>query len=366
MRKPEIGEDFLRLDHHPAMADYLWPRVFCETHADGDVAYFPLMHFQETLYFHRKGFVQNEPSGLSCYIYLNARMDGDFRPDVFDKALNYVVGRHPIMRSVIDEEREKPRFKVFKTVPEVHARHIDVSHLPPSEERAYILQRGLELNDYRFDLGEWPLFFCEITKFANDRYVFAMNIDHMLVDGFSYMQVFDELFNTYDRMVLGEPWELPEAAMTFGDYVRVENLRQRTQEYKNALEFQLGLFKDLPSKALLPTKRNPALLKEVYFDTFYQEIRPEIIEGLNAIAAEEQISLNALAARGLLQADERVVPSGRHDHQHAGVQPRTVFRRGPQDRGQLHRHLPGTPADPLRRAHRPDRPQGRGVHPQAP
>lgn len=290
----EIGEDFLRLTTIRQMADYLWPRVFCETHADGDVAYFPLMHFQETLYFHRKGFVQNEPSGLSCYIYLNARMDGDFRPDVFDKALNYVVGRHPIMRSVIDEEREKPRFKVFKTVPEVHARHIDVSHLPPSEERAYILQRGLELNDYRFDLGEWPLFFCEITKFTNDRYVFAMNIDHMLVDGFSYMQVFDELFNTYDRMVLGEPWELPEAAMTFGDYVRVENLRQRTQEYKNALEFQLGLFKDLPSKALLPTKRNPALLKEVYFDTFYQEIRPEIIEGLNAIAAEEQISLNAL------------------------------------------------------------------------
>ena len=40
-----------------------------------------------------------------------------------------------------NEEREKPRFKVFKTVPEVHARHIDVSHLPPSEERAYILQR---------------------------------------------------------------------------------------------------------------------------------------------------------------------------------------------------------------------------------
>ena len=72
----EIGEDFLRLTTIRQMADYLWPRVFCETHADGDVAYFPLMHFQETLYFHRKGFVQNEPSGLSCYIYLNARMDG--------------------------------------------------------------------------------------------------------------------------------------------------------------------------------------------------------------------------------------------------------------------------------------------------
>ena len=94
-----------------------------------------------------------------------------------------------------------------------------------------------------------------------------MNIDHLLVDGYSYMQIFDEVFNTYDRMVLGEPCELPVPPMTFGDYVRVENLRQRTQEYREALEFQLELFKDLPPKALLPTKQNPALLKEVFFDT---------------------------------------------------------------------------------------------------
>ena len=33
----EIGEDFLRLTTIRQMADYLWPRVFCETHADGDV-----------------------------------------------------------------------------------------------------------------------------------------------------------------------------------------------------------------------------------------------------------------------------------------------------------------------------------------
>ena len=290
----EIGHDFLRLTTIRQMSDYLWPHVFADTRPDAEIAYFPLMHFQETLYFHRKGFVQNEPSGLSCYIYLNARMDGEFHAELFDRALNYVISRHHILRSVIDEEREKPRFKVFRSVPEVHARHVDMTHLPPSEERNYILKRGLALNDYRFDLGEWPLFFCEITRFANDRYLFAMNIDHMLVDGYSYMQVFDELFNTYDRMVRGESWELPEVSMTFGDYVRVENLRQRTQEYKNALEFQIELFKNLPAKAVLPSKRNPALLKEVYFDTFYQEIRPEIIEGLNAIAAEEQISLNAL------------------------------------------------------------------------
>ncbi|MDR3088837.1 MAG: amino acid adenylation domain-containing protein [Desulfobulbaceae bacterium] len=290
----EIGDELSRFTTIRHMAEYLWPRVFGQD-AAAEARYFPLMHFQETLYFHRKGFVRNEPSGLSCYIYISARMDGDFRPNIFDDAFNVVVARHPILRAVIDEEGDKPRFKVFARPPRrVQARHVDMSHIAPDEEREYILRRGRELNDHRFELGVWPLFFYEITRFSGDRYLFAMNIDHLLVDGYSYMQVFDELFNTYDRMVAGESWELPEVTMTFGDYARVEHLRGRTQEYKNALEFQLGLFRNPPAKAILPGKRNPALIKEVYFDTFYQEISPEIIEGLNAVAALERLSLNAL------------------------------------------------------------------------
>ena len=156
-----------------------------------------------------------------------------------------------------------------------------------------------------------------------------MNIDHMLVDGFSYMQVFDELFNTYDRMVLGEPWELPEAAMTFGDYVRVENLRQRTQEYKNALEFQLGLFKDLPSKALLPTKRNPALSERSVFRHPRSGDPAENHRGPQRHCRRGADQPRRPAARGLLQTDERAAPSGRHDHQHAGVQPRNSISPGP-------------------------------------
>ncbi|MGG6549027.1 UNVERIFIED_CONTAM: hypothetical protein NY100_26800, partial [Prevotella sp. 15_C9] len=29
---------------------------------------FPLMDFQETLFYHSKSFIRNEPTGLSCYI----------------------------------------------------------------------------------------------------------------------------------------------------------------------------------------------------------------------------------------------------------------------------------------------------------
>ncbi|MFO7596778.1 MAG: amino acid adenylation domain-containing protein, partial [Desulfocurvibacter africanus] len=289
-----IGDDFLKLTTIRQMADHLWPRVFDLESRTAEQAFFPLMHFQETLYFHRKGFVRNEPSGLSCYIFLNARMTGPFDLDLFNKSLNYIVSRHPMLRTVIDEERERPRMKVLGEVPKIAANYVDISSLPVDGQQEYITRRGLEHNDHRFDLGKWPLFFCEVTRLDEDRHVFMMNIDHLLVDGYSYMQVFEELFNTYDRMRLGQPWELPEAAMTFGDYVLVERLRQRTAEYRKAMDFQLEIFRGLPPKALLPSRRNPAMLETVRFDTFYQEIEPELIDALNAVAVEHQVSLNSV------------------------------------------------------------------------
>ncbi|MBI9080524.1 MAG: amino acid adenylation domain-containing protein [Pseudodesulfovibrio sp.] len=290
----KITDEFLKFSTIREMADYLQARVFTDKANETGYEIFPLMHFQETLYFHRKGFVRNEPSGLSCYIFLNAGMKGKLDLELFDKALNYVVSRHPVLRSVIDEEDDRPRMKSLDHVPEVHATLVDISAIPADKQHDHVLQLGLEHNDHRFDLSTWPLFYCELVKLGEDKHVFMMNIDHLLVDGFSYMQVFEELFNTYDRMLLGETWELPEIPMTFGDYVRIEQLRQRTAEYRNALEFQLDIFRNLPPKAVLPSKKNPATLEKVQFDTFYQEIEPELIDGLNAIAMEHQVTLNSV------------------------------------------------------------------------
>ncbi|SHJ55948.1 non-ribosomal peptide synthetase [Halodesulfovibrio aestuarii] len=289
-----IEKEFLEFNTIRQMANYLNGHVFSKNTEEQEYDIFPLMHFQETLYFHRKGFVRNEPSGLSCYIFLKTNLTGKMNLELFDKALNYVVSRHPVLRSVIDEEDNRPRMKSLNTVPEVHTSYLDISGKSVEEQRQFILNRGLEHNDYRFDLSQFPLFFCELLKVNDERHVFMINIDHLLIDGFSFMQVFEELFNTYDKMLRNEPHELPEASMTFGDYVRVEQLRQRTAEYKNALEFQLDIFKNLPPKAVLPFKQNPATLEKVQFDTFYQEIEPEIIEALNAVAMENQVSLNSL------------------------------------------------------------------------
>ncbi|MCG8341692.1 MAG: amino acid adenylation domain-containing protein [Chlorobiales bacterium] len=291
----ELPEEFLRLKTVREMADYFW-KIFIGEYRSGDKSGepFPLMNFQETLYFHRKGFVKNEPSGLSCYIFVNVYMHGEIRLDVFNEALNYVISRHPVLRSVINEEEERPRMQVLDSVPEVKVKYVDISTMPREEQRGYIESVGLKGNDYRFEINKWPLLYAEIYKLAENEYDFVFDIDHLLVDGFSFMQVMDELFNTYDKMCQGKRWELPEVPMAFKEYVLIEKLRQRTPEYARAMQSQLEFFKDLPPKAVLPFKCNPALIENVFFDTHYQEIEPEIIDGLNKLSIDYQVSLNSI------------------------------------------------------------------------
>ena len=291
----ELPEEFLKFTTVREMADYFW-KIFIEENRNGERTRepFPLMNFQETLYFHRKGFVRNEPSGLSCYIFVNIYLYGEFQQDLFNKALNYVISRHPVLRAIINEQEERPRLQVLKEVPEIKVKYFDIGTMSREEQEGFIKTTGLKHNDYRFDIDRWPLFFCEVYKLAENKYDFMFNIDHLLVDGFSFMQIMDELFNTYDKMLMGKKWELPEVPMEFKDYVLIEKLRQKTLEYKQALDFQLELSKDLPPKALLPFKRNPALIEKVFFDTYYQEIEQDIIEGLNKISADYQVSLNSI------------------------------------------------------------------------
>jgi polyketide synthase PksJ len=291
----ELSEEFLDYMTIRQMSDYLW-KEFIEKSHTGEKEYesFPVMNFQETLYFHRKGFVRNEPTGLSCYIFVNCYMRGEFRLNIFNRALNYVIDRHPVLRAIIDEKQERPRMRVLKDVNEVQVDYKDMASVSRDKQRDVILTKGLKHNDHRFKIDQWPMFYFEVHKLGENEHVFMINFDHLLVDGFSFMHVMDEVFNTYDKMCLGEDWKLPEVPMTFADYVFIERLRQQTPEYQQAMEFELGLFKDLPPKAVPPCKRNPAVLEDVFFDTYYQEMEAEIIDNLNTISNEYQVSLNSL------------------------------------------------------------------------
>lgn len=62
---------------------------------------FPLMDFQETLFYHSKSFIRNEPTGLSCYIICRTKFRGMFELECWNKALNDIISHHPLLHSIL-------------------------------------------------------------------------------------------------------------------------------------------------------------------------------------------------------------------------------------------------------------------------
>ncbi|RCX18844.1 polyketide synthase PksJ [Anaerobacterium chartisolvens] len=255
---------------------------------------FPLMNFQETLYFHRKGFIKNEPSGLSCFIFMSVRMYGDFKREAFHEAYNRLIQYHPVLRAVIDETQGRPEMIILSSVPETSFYYEDISHMESSEQEAFLQSREIKNGDYRFEMDKFPLYFGEIFKLGDNEHVFMFNLEHLIIDGYSTLTLLEELFMTYESIALGRPAEFAEQPLDFKHYVSLEEIRQRTDKYKRALESQVNIFRDFPSNVQLPFKQNPSSIDEIFFDTLHRRIDGEAINSLNTIAKDCGVSLNSL------------------------------------------------------------------------
>ncbi|HIE55868.1 MAG TPA: non-ribosomal peptide synthetase, partial [Chromatiaceae bacterium] len=256
---------------------------------------FPLMNFQETLYFHLKGFVRNEPSRLSCFIFIDLALEGDIDAERLARAFDHTIAEHPVLRAVIDESTERPHMRVLEHVTPFTLATVDLRDFTPQEREQHLTTRGCELNDIRFDVACWPLFLCELYRVGDHEYRLLFHIDHLLVDGFSFMHLLEAVLVHYDREAAGLPaLERKTDTLEFRDYVLIERFRQRTRRYERDMAFQMDVFSDLPPKATLPFKRDPASIDPILFDTHYQMLATETVDKLNQIARSQGVSLNSL------------------------------------------------------------------------
>ena len=257
---------------------------------------FPLMDFQETLYYHSKSFLRNEPTGLSCYIICRTTLTGEFRKEYFDKAFNHVVKSHPILHSVITEESETPSMITLGEYPDFSGSYTDISTLPKPEQIAFFEKNDLKDHDHRFDLSCHPLYYSSIFKTGENEHEIVIHIDHQLIDGFSFFEFIREVLSLYDQFADGKTLEvrIPDG-LQFADYVWIEKFRSATGTYQDAMKFALDVFRNVPGKIAIPMLQNPSMLETVHFNTLHTEMKPETMQAVVAIAKSQQgISMNSL------------------------------------------------------------------------
>ncbi|MPL81370.1 D-alanine--poly(phosphoribitol) ligase subunit 1 [bioreactor metagenome] len=261
-----------------------------------------LMPFQQTLYFHTRSIMRNEPTGISCYIVHRLEIMGAIDVPVMEKSFETIVARHAMLRAYIDDSAERPMLRIQDSVDLPAIQVEDLSNLSEAQQQARIETIDRESHDIRCDLRTPPLFRVRLCRMGHDQWLLIMHIDHMVVDGYSSLTFVRGLLDIYEDLKDGKTLPPSEASRSFSYYSWLAACREKTAGYQSDMDWLLNEFTDLPPRITLPMKRNPAMLESVRFSTLYTRARPGLFDHLRQWAAQDDtLSLNSILFAALFK-----------------------------------------------------------------
>lgn len=254
-------------------------------HKENIADIYPLSPLQKGMLFH--SLYAPESGG-----YIEQRLctlRGNIHTDIFLKAWQSLVDRHPILRSVfVWENLAEPHQVVLKSV-QLDLNVEDWTGVPVAEQTQK-LTAFLQADRIKgFALNRPPLMRLSLIKKSADLYAFVWSFHHLLLDGWSLSMVLQEMVQFMQAYEQGKSLELPSPP-PYRDYIawtRKQNMEVAADYWRNALA---GYQKPTP----LPLINESHKWMET--EDAYEELHEELTEAESSylldFTRKNQLSIN--------------------------------------------------------------------------
>jgi amino acid adenylation domain-containing protein len=211
----------------------------------------PLSFAQERLWF----VDRLEPGSPVYHMPFNYVLRGAVDVDALRRAFTEIVRRHETLRTALPFTGEQPVQRILPPAPVDLPLH-DFAEMADDDERNAATEGVMrDVAQRAFDLERGPLFRAALVRMAEDQHVLAVNLHHVVSDGWSIGVLWNELSALYGAFTRGAPSPLPEPALQYGDFA----VWQRAWLAGEVLEAQLGYWRrklaGAPPLLELPTDR---------------------------------------------------------------------------------------------------------------
>ncbi|MFE5919449.1 amino acid adenylation domain-containing protein [Streptomyces sp. NPDC056468] len=149
------------------------------------------------------------------------RVRGPLRHDVFQRAVDVLVARHPMLRTVFPAGVRPP---VQQELPDSLRLPVETETLAHPD---LLEQRIDEEAGRRLEPWAWPLLRLRLFTVAPGEHVLVVHAHHLIGDGFSAALLARELLTVYDCLDRGLPHGLAPLDSTFRDHVALSAARPR-------------------------------------------------------------------------------------------------------------------------------------------
>ncbi|RKH21367.1 LLM class flavin-dependent oxidoreductase [Corallococcus sp. CA047B] len=168
----------------------------------------------------RLWFLDRLMPGVPLYnVQFGLRMEGALDTDALQRALDALVRRHAILRTVFPEVNGEPRQRVLSPAPLSLGRH-DLTAVAAEAREQALREHALALGQRPFSLTEGPLFHAELVRLTDTEHVLLLTQHHLITDGWSIGVLAGELAALHGAFARGAADPLAPPALHYADYAR--------------------------------------------------------------------------------------------------------------------------------------------------
>ncbi|MEC0235534.1 amino acid adenylation domain-containing protein [Paenibacillus kribbensis] len=168
-------------------------------------------------------------AGQSFYIeQIEMNIKGSFRTDLLERSMNIVIERYDVFRTVFLHEKMKRPLQVVLKERRYRIEETDLSQLPPEQRKQTIEEYKRQDKERGFDLSKDMPMRTAVFKTGPDMYTWIWSYHHIILDGWCFGIVAQELFDVYAALLQNKPYSL-RPAKPYKEYIEWLEKRDKTK-----------------------------------------------------------------------------------------------------------------------------------------
>jgi amino acid adenylation domain-containing protein len=229
--------------------------------------------------------------GTTAYILPAAlRLRGNLNVQALRKALEAVIDRHEVLRSVfISQSGQVVQLSGPAAADAI--RYVDLSGEPETE-----ILRSLACEARKpIDLEHGPVFRATICRVAPNEHIVALVMHHIAADGWSVGILWKEIGTAYRSFASGSSPDFPDNKLRYGDYARWQRRRiDQGDGIAEGVQYWRSVLESAPKFLDLPLDR-PRPSRPTHRGGLFREFLPsDLAASLRGFARDQGCTLNVV------------------------------------------------------------------------
>jgi len=210
------------------------------------------------------------------------RLEGRLDAQVLSAAVDYLVQRHQVLRTVYPDNEEGEPVAVIDSAAIPALDYSDIAQLPADAHESHIHEAMVKLSATPFDLAHGPLLRVLLLRTNETSHVLLFCVHHIIFDGWSTAVFTRELSAIYGALREGREPALQPLSVQYADYAHWHAAHLRTHAGANETFWQAYL-KDARLGTTLPA--DPQTIgSAVDAGQLTGVLPPAMMDGINALA----------------------------------------------------------------------------------